>query len=442
MKNVFQVAIATASAALSLAAVAVKPAQAATFFWDLNFFEDNGVQVGSGQFSYSDDIPTFVPVSGVFLNEYTGFYTTNALRSFSANIDGVQWGGGGTSAGDRSFSTGWNPSGPVETFGVVSPGRGGIFTSFSSTWFSGFSNPFGTRILNITSNPSSGGRRWGQLISDPPRGFISGGGPFTATLRSVEMTDLGFTIYTERSAWEDAVNALGAAFTTETFDNNLPNARDLTSFSFGPIVERGDVRNEITFDNGVISTAEESGTLFVNEIGNGVYRGTIDTDNDFVRFARLPEKYSESITWEFPSPVIGFGADWFRVGPDDPLTISGNDDPLTISGNFDGDTQNGDETVYLYAELPTLKNQYGGLVGEGSGFLGIVSPGTFSQVTLRSQVSRDALYAKENFEVDNLSLATVQTPTPVPEPGSILALVAFSLTGLATSKKLKSTRQS
>ncbi|MBW4502256.1 MAG: hypothetical protein KME57_22470 [Scytonema hyalinum WJT4-NPBG1] len=41
-----------AGVVLSLTAIEIKPVQAASIFWDLEFFNDSGEQVGTGEFSY------------------------------------------------------------------------------------------------------------------------------------------------------------------------------------------------------------------------------------------------------------------------------------------------------------------------------------------------------------------------------------------------------
>ncbi|HEY9652517.1 MAG TPA: hypothetical protein V6C95_17800 [Coleofasciculaceae cyanobacterium] len=414
-KTIFQkIAVTAASVLLGVAGMEVKPTQAATAFWDLTFFDDDGKRVGSGEFSYNSDTLTLIPTD---YPAFYGYYVTNVLESFSANIDGVEW--------DREGSPcvhWWNTSDPVGPFAGCRS-RYSPIPGVENRWLFG---DLVARFPELAVYGDLGGRRyWQHSFYDDQRQYREGSGTWTATLRRVDIPNLGFSIYTDRSAWEDAVSALGASFTTETFDNAIPNARDI-DYSGGTITERGDVRREITFDNGIISKAEGNGAFFVNEIENGVFRGTIDTNNDVLN-PETEGEFSGAITWTFPSPVIGFGADWSNIGPGE---------PLTISGNFDG-KQN--HTVSLYPKLATARNEFGGLIGNGSGFLGIVSKGTFSQVTLQGHVP-GLVPQKEDFEVDNLSLATAPTPAPIPEPGTILALAAFSLTGLATKKKLASSK--
>lgn len=418
-KTIFQkIAVTAASVLVGVAGMEVKPIQATTAFWDLQFFDDSGTQVGSGEFSYNTDTLTFIPTS--YLAD-SGFYVSTGLESFSANIDGVEW--------DDSFSYSkwWTPSDPVGTFGNYYSRDGE--PRISASWFSSEDSFQRTRTL-VLDDDISGNRRWSQTVLDDPQGYIEGSGNWTAILSRVDMPDLGFSVYTDRSAWEAAVSGMGASVTTETFDNDIPNARDI-GVQGDILIPVGDGRPEITFDNGIISKAEGNAAFFTNEVQNGLFRGRIDTDNDLIDII-IGEvvgggEYSEAITWTFPSPVIGFGADWFNIGPGE---------PLMISGNFDGKQE---QTVSLYGKLATAMNEFGGLVGNGSGFLGIVSQGTFSKVTLQSQVPGE-LYEWEDFQVDNLSLATAPTTTPVPEPGTILALAAFSLTGLATKKKLTSSK--
>lgn len=419
-KTIFQkIAVTAASVLVGVVGMEVKPTQAATAFWDLTFFDDSGTQVGSGEFSYTPDSLLYIPTS--MTDE--GFYVNNVLESFSATIDGVDWGIDYEGAASRIRW--WSTSNPLGTFGAAAP-RGEPLPSAGTGWFFGDSFQ-GLRTLNLGSNVNVLDRGyWQQNLNGSGGEYIHNEGTWTATLRSLDIPDLGFTIYTDRSAWKTAVRALGASFTTETFDNDRPNARYVDPWD-GTITQRGDARPEITFDNGIISRAEGSDASFVsfvNEIENGVFRGEINSDSSEDYFG---VEFSNAITWTFPTPVIGFGADWFNIGPGE---------PLGISGSFGGKQE---QTVSLYPKLPTARNEFGGLVGNSSGFLGIVSKGTFNQVTL-SSAELGAFFANEDFQVDNVSLATVTTPTPIPESGTILALAAFSLTGLATKKKLISSK--
>lgn len=197
-----------------------------------------------------------------------------------------------------------------------------------------------------------------------------------------------FQLYTDRMAWQSALDAYGALTTTETFDNRKANA------------------STITFDSGVVSTGVNGQEQ--NEIRKGIYEGWVDGSTD-----DFPEVF-ETITWQFPNLVSAFGADWI---------LAATGEGLGILGNFDG---TGEQTISLLDVLGR----------PGTGFLGIIGEANFSQIAFTTTELRDPSLLAEVYQADNLSFAFVPTSTPVPEPGTIAGLAIFGLGGLFTKKKL------
>jgi hypothetical protein len=111
-------AIASVFSTISAIAIASQPTQAATVFWDLEFFGDSGEQIGTGEFSYDDSSPFedfFVsfeePINfnnGVAISKSDNWY---ALQSFTVDIAGVTW----TLEGQSGTGT-VNINGEIETF--------------------------------------------------------------------------------------------------------------------------------------------------------------------------------------------------------------------------------------------------------------------------------------------------------------------------------------
>jgi hypothetical protein len=95
-----KMAIATIFSTLSAIAMASQPTQAATVFWDLQFLDNAGEQIGTGEFSYDDSapfegfFPNFEtpddedPGDGVFISESDNWY---GIQNLTANIGGVTW---------------------------------------------------------------------------------------------------------------------------------------------------------------------------------------------------------------------------------------------------------------------------------------------------------------------------------------------------------------
>ena len=196
-----------------------------------------------------------------------------------------------------------------------------------------------------------------------------------------------FMLFTDRTAWEDAMNTAGAGvLTTDTFDNDISNG------------------GSITFDSGIVSTA--TGGLTTNRVLSGAYEGLLDTDGN------VPPVFNTT-TWAFPESIIGFGADF--VG-------AATSEGLQVRGNFD---RTGDEVVDFFDELGS----------PGTGFLGIVGEAPFSSITFQTRTDDSSLDLTEGWLINNLSFGAISDPQPVPEPASMLGLLAIG--GVAVGSVLK-----
>ncbi|MEQ8385867.1 MAG: hypothetical protein RH949_26265 [Coleofasciculus sp. A1-SPW-01] len=206
-----------------------------------------------------------------------------------------------------------------------------------------------------------------------------------------------FTIFTDRSAWENSVSNIKM----DNFDTEIP-------------LRSKDFISTITLDSGIKSTSEG-----LDEV---VHRVNQNPDDRGYRGYVGLEK---SIQWDFPEPIFGFGG-YFSS------TTSGSG--LAVSGNFDG---KGFETVNFseYQGIQTIDNLSAGL-----GFLGIIGSQQFSQV-IWSQESETALYGVsldnsfgEIWGLRRLSLAgNLAEDIPeskvedIPEPNFVLSLLALGL---------------
>ena len=149
----------------------------------------------------------------------------------------------------------------------------------------------------------------------------------------------------------------------------------------------------ITFASGVVSTAAQESMVFEpssNQISSGAFFGFLNSGE----FAPLPT----TLTWTFPVPVIGFGADF--VGA---LLLD-----VTIPGA--GPSFN-------------IPNEVGGLAGY-FGLVDTLEP--FTQIRFSLEGSNEI----ERVFIDNLIFAAAPAVTAVPEPGT-LALFTLGLAGLA-----------
>lgn len=137
------------------------------------------------------------------------------------------------------------------------------------------------------------------------------------------------------------------------------------------------------------------------------YPGYIDTSRG-VWYDRLTvpgqtywpgEPEATTTTWEFATPLVGYGGNWDLAGPGGP----GSNIAVSYYGSW-----------VSVGEIP---NSY------ADGFWGFVSTDPFSKVRLQSGSNPEGAWC-ETYELDNM----VYSP-PVPEPSSILALAA-GLAGL------------
>ncbi len=192
----------------------------------------------------------------------------------------------------------------------------------------------------------------------------------TLVLSSVSSAE-AFTIFTNRTAWQAAVDAIaGSVTTTDTFSNNIASAQTITLDS--GIVSANSFPPAVAFEDNSVS-----GGLFLNS-----------TDGD-------ASSASTTITWTFPSPVFAFGADFLNTNPNQ----------LNLTGNFDG---TGNQTLLV-------NNSIGG----ANGFLGIIGNANFRSIVFGTNTND-----LDIFQIDSASLASVASvPVAVPEPGMITGLV-------------------
>lgn len=208
----------------------------------------------------------------------------------------------------------------------------------------------------------------------------------------------GFEIYTSRAAWEAAL--ADYTITTDGFDNQI--------YSTDP------TDPSITFDSGVVSAGSIPNTGSGNFALLGYYVAAVEgEETDFTSWM-FP-----TITWTFPTPVIGFAADWLIAINDGPAAFDGN---VTVTGDFDG---TGDETFNLSNRIPAT-NPFGWISTPGK-FLGIIGESLFTSITFDETVLR----GYEQFGANNLYFAA---PTAVPEPGT-LALFGAGLAGLGLLRR-------
>jgi hypothetical protein len=164
MQKIYQRTAAIAvSAAVSVGTLS-SPVQAATLTWGLTFLDSAGKSVGSGKFSYDDEISTFVQTNPKFYP--IGFEVKNALTSFSATVLGKEW-----KLSDRPGVTWWKPA-DSQSLGQQVISRYGI--AIADTWFFGDA-AFGTRQFSLQGGKQASGGwggSWVQLIA----GAIPSGG--------------------------------------------------------------------------------------------------------------------------------------------------------------------------------------------------------------------------------------------------------------------------
>jgi len=211
------------------------------------------------------------------------------------------------------------------------------------------------------------------------------------------------TVFTDRTAWEETVSGI----TTETFSTPQSSSQSL-------LLESG---IQVTGVSSVWSPGQ---------------------------FYTSTPSRSETVEFEFPSQILGFGADFSST------TSNGG---LTVSGLFD--------------EIPGIDtvvfSEY--LQGQGTGFLGIVADTAFNSLSFAMQSPPLAISAaNEAFQIDNFSFASnraesdvvssPESPTDsennrgepmppltdtrsesVPEPASVLGLLMMAVLGTTSLRK-------
>lgn len=214
------------------------------------------------------------------------------------------------------------------------------------------------------------------------------------------------TIYTDRISWEAAMVGIGSdLLVVDTFDQPIPDA---------PF---------ITFKSGVESRGHNG--VGNNDVRQGAYGGNVDSDKDGLDFDQNSDVF-ESITWRFPAPINGFGADFIEAA---------TGEVLLLSGNFNG---TGPQTIDFQDVLGN----------PGTGFLGLVSPVPFQEITFRSRTGDASQRFNEYWLIDNLSFGSpkpkVQSSEPdsepeaIPEPFSAFAILAFGATAVRALLKQQS----
>jgi hypothetical protein len=188
MQKIYQKTAAIALSAVVGAGTITTSAQAATLTWGLTFFDHAGQPVGNGEFSYDDEVSTFVQT--IPIAAPVGFEVNTALTRFSATVLGTGW-----NLGDRPGVTWWQPT-ETKNLGQQVIGRYGI--AIADTWFFG-DGAFGTRQFSLQSNPQNPAGwsgSWVQSIAGLVPSF--GSGSWSATPSSAAVpepsTVLGVTL--------------------------------------------------------------------------------------------------------------------------------------------------------------------------------------------------------------------------------------------------------
>lgn len=188
-----------AGVVLSLTAIEIKPVQAASIFWDLEFFNDSGEQVGTGEFSYDPEAtanvtagrpPVTISVSGI-------------VDSFSANVAGLEW--GKEDFLSRTFW--WVPNSAEATRGQSIRSRFGTF--IVNFWElkendAAQESPFSTLIISGGSTEFLAEGTWEQTQSIPQQNssgniisfdFLETQGAWTAVQRNAKSIPEGSLVF-------------------------------------------------------------------------------------------------------------------------------------------------------------------------------------------------------------------------------------------------------
>ena len=150
---------------LGLFVAATRPAEAATFQFELSFFDENRNPVGNGQFSYDDAEVTCIQLSPAGVCEpndplfglLDAILVKNVLTDFSATVDGENW--------HLSLVSWWNDESSGQLAGSQLVSRSGPRVR-DNFWF--FGDPFfGREQLYLdfvqSSEPNAEGN-WGLQV--------------------------------------------------------------------------------------------------------------------------------------------------------------------------------------------------------------------------------------------------------------------------------------
>ncbi len=160
MQKIYQKTAAIAFSAIVGVGTITAPTQATTLTWGLNFFDDAGKPVGSGEFSYDDEVLTFVPTIPP-LPAPGGFEVNNALTRFSATVLGAEW-----NLSDRPRITWWQPT-STKSLGQKVVTRYGM--AIADTWF--FGDDLGLRQFLLQGGKQDSGD-WGGSWHQAIPGFM------------------------------------------------------------------------------------------------------------------------------------------------------------------------------------------------------------------------------------------------------------------------------
>ena len=194
------------------------------------------------------------------------------------------------------------------------------------------------------------------------------------------------TFYNDRTDWE---NALGGTITTEDFNGIAPF-----------ILGAGD--NAVGQLN--ISILNPTGSF--NRVGDISEFWNINGTTGYLGGG------AESTTLELPQRIFGWGADFSSTHSAGGLTL---------------------EIDSIQAEFSVVLPDGGDLIGEGTGFLGVISTNAFSTIRLFDDLQN------ETFGMDNVSFGDgTFVATAISEPAAWAAFgLSLSLMGLARRRRAR-----